>query len=123
MVKQFQKDQKLKDDPRVTPIGRWLRRTSLDELPQIINVLRGELSIIGPRPVTTGELKRYGESASTFLLIKPGITGLWQVSGRNDVSYDERIKLDLYYVEKWSAWLDVRIILRTIRVVLFGKGY
>ena len=123
LVKQFQKDQKLKDDPRVTPIGRWLRRTSLDELPQIINVLRGELSIIGPRPVTTGELKRYGESASTFLLIKPGITGLWQVSGRNDVSYDERIKLDLYYVEKWSAWLDVRIILRTIRVVLFGKGY
>lgn len=119
----FAENQKLKHDPRVTPIGRFLRKTSLDELPQLINVLRGELSIIGPRPVTEKELRRYGKNAPTFLLIKPGITGLWQVSGRNDIGYDERIKLDVYYVENWRAGLDLRILYRTIGVVLFRKGY
>lgn len=120
---EFRVEQKLKNDPRVTPVGRWLRRSSLDELPQLVNVLRGELSLIGPRPVTPEELDRYGESASTFLLIKPGMTGLWQVSGRNDVSYKERVKLDLFYVENWSARMDIRILLRTVIVVLFRKGY
>ncbi|MBP9827121.1 sugar transferase, partial [Candidatus Saccharibacteria bacterium] len=123
MVAEFKKEQKLKNDPRVTPIGRFLRKTSLDELPQLFNVLRGELSLIGPRPVTSDELERYNESASTFLLIKPGITGLWQVSGRNDIGYDERIRLDVYYVEHWSVWLDCKIFARTLKVVLFGKGY
>ncbi len=121
--REFQKEQKLKKDPRVTPIGRFLRRTSLDEIPQLFNVLRGELSLVGPRPVSLDELKRYGEGVSTFLLIKPGLTGLWQVSGRNEVGYAERVKLDLYYVENWSALLDLRIIGRTARVVFFGKGY
>lgn len=123
LAAEFKKEQKLKNDPRVTPIGRFLRKTSLDELPQLINVLRGELSIIGPRPVTAEELERYGDNAATFLLIKPGITGLWQVSGRNDVGYKERIKLDVYYVENWRATLDIRILFRTVGVILFRKGY
>ncbi|MEI7818536.1 MAG: sugar transferase [bacterium] len=123
LVEEFAKDQKLKNDPRVTPIGRFIRRTSLDEFPQLINVLRGELSLIGPRPVTEAELKRYGDNVPTFLLIKPGITGLWQVSGRNDVSYEERVRLDVYYVENWSALQDLRILFRTVIVMLFGKGY
>lgn len=120
---EFQKEHKLKNDPRVTRVGKWLRRSSLDELPQLFNVLRGELSLIGPRPVTPDELERYGESASTFLLIKPGMTGLWQVSGRNNVSYEERVKLDLFYVENWSAWMDIRILIRTALVVFFREGY
>jgi len=123
LAKEFARDQKLRKDPRVTPIGGFLRRTSLDEFPQLINVLRSELSLIGPRPVTDVELKRYGTSAATFLLIKPGITGLWQVSGRNDVSYEERVKLDIFYVENWSAWQDIRIIFRTILIMFSGKGY
>lgn len=123
LVQEFRKDQKLKNDPRVTPIGRFLRKSSLDELPQLINVMRGELSLIGPRPVTEDELARYKENRPTFLLIKPGLTGLWQVSGRNDVSYDERIKLDVYYVENWSALMDLRILWRTIGVLLRRKGY
>jgi exopolysaccharide biosynthesis polyprenyl glycosylphosphotransferase len=123
IVDEFRREQKLKHDPRVTPIGRFLRATSLDELPQLFNVLRGELSLIGPRPVTKDELKRYQEKAPTFLLIKPGITGLWQVSGRNDVSYDERVKLDVYYVENWKASLDMRILFRTIGVIFRRKGY
>lgn len=123
MVEEFKRDQKLKKDPRVTPIGRFLRATSIDELPQLFNVLMGELSLIGPRPVTEAELSRYKDKAPTFLLIKPGITGLWQVSGRNDVSYDERIKLDVYYVENWKASLDLRILVRTIGVMFKRKGY
>ncbi|MCC7543186.1 sugar transferase [bacterium] len=123
LAAEFAKEQKLKDDPRVTPIGKFLRKTSLDELPQIINVLRGELSIIGPRPVVEAELKRYGDKRATFLLIKPGITGLWQVSGRNDISYENRVKLDVYYVEHWSAWQDIRILFRTVLVIFGRKGY
>lgn len=123
MVEEFKRDQKLKKDPRVTPIGRFLRMTSIDELPQLFNVLMGELSLIGPRPVTEVELARYSDKAPTFLLIKPGITGLWQVSGRNDVSYSERVKLDVYYVENWSASLDLRILVRTVGVIMKRKGY
>lgn len=123
LAKEFAKEQKLKEDPRVTPVGRWLRKTSIDELPQLINVLRNELSLIGPRPVTKDELDRYGDAVPTFLLIKPGLTGLWQVSGRNDISYAERVKLDLYYIENWSALQDIRILIRTVGVLFFGKGY
>lgn len=123
LAEEFAKEQKLKKDPRVTPIGRWLRKTSIDELPQLFNVLRNELSLIGPRPVTKDELGRYGDAAPTFLLIKPGLTGLWQVSGRNDISYAERVKLDLYYVENWNALQDLRILVRTVGVLFFGKGY
>lgn len=123
LADEFKKEQKLKNDPRVTPIGKFLRKTSLDELPQLINVVRGELSLIGPRPVTEEELERYQEHTPTFLLIKPGMTGLWQVSGRNDVSFEERIKLDVYYVENWSAGMDLRILWRTVGVVLRRKGY
>jgi exopolysaccharide biosynthesis polyprenyl glycosylphosphotransferase len=123
MVEEFKRNQKLKKDPRVTPIGRFIRATSIDELPQLFNVLKGELSLIGPRPVTEAELVRYKDMAPTFLLIKPGITGLWQVSGRNDISYDERVKLDVYYVENWRASMDLRILLRTLGVIFKRKGY
>lgn len=122
LAAEFAKEQKLKDDPRVSPVGRVLRRTSIDELPQLINVLKGELSLVGPRPIVQDELERYGDSQALFLALKPGLTGLWQISGRNDISYDERVKLDLYYVENWSLWLDVKILLKTIVVVLKKAG-
>ena len=114
--------QKLKCDPRVFPFGRTLRETSLDELPQLINILRGEMSIVGPRPVTDSELMRYGEGRSDYLSVRPGLTGLWQISGRNDVSYDERVSLDLRYIHNWSMFLDFRIVIATVRVVFFQKG-
>ncbi len=122
LIEEFQQTQKVKDDPRVTPIGRWLRRTSLDELPQLVNILRGDISMVGPRPVVEEELKNYGSNRAALLALKPGLTGLWQVSGRNDVSYDERVKLDLYYIENWSLWLDIKIILRTVVIVLARQG-
>jgi exopolysaccharide biosynthesis polyprenyl glycosylphosphotransferase len=122
LVEEFKLNQKVKDDPRVSPIGGWLRRTSLDELPQLINILRGDISLVGPRPIVTAELEKYGADRSSLFSLKPGLTGLWQVSGRNDVSYDERVKLDIYYVENWSLWLDIKIILRTIVMVLRGRG-
>ena len=119
---QWERDQKLVDDPRVTPIGRFLRRTSLDELPQLINVLRGEMQLVGPRPITVGELTRYGRVRWHYLSVTPGITGLWQVSGRNNTSYDERVALDARYVEERSLGLDLRILLRTVAVVLRRDG-
>lgn len=124
LVAEFKRDQKLKDDPRVSPIGRFLRRTSLDELPQFFNVIKGDLSLVGPRPIVEGELGRYGEQSGTFLAIRPGLTGLWQVSGRNDISYNERVKLDIYYIENWSLFLDLSIALKTVVVLLRGgSGY
>ncbi len=122
LLAEFKQHQKLKDDPRVSRLGRFLRRTSLDELPQLFNVLMGNLSLVGPRPITQDELKRYGKVSSKFLAIKPGLTGLWQVSGRNDISYDERIKLDIYYIENWSLWADLMILLKTFRLILRGRG-
>ena len=119
---EWRERQKLADDPRVTPIGRFLRRTSLDELPQIINVLRGQMSIVGPRPVTSGELARYGPGAESYLATRPGVTGLWQVSGRNDVSYERRVELDGEYVRRWSILHDTRIIIRTVPAVLRARG-
>jgi lipopolysaccharide/colanic/teichoic acid biosynthesis glycosyltransferase len=113
---------KLQNDPRVTSIGRFLRRSSLDELPQVINVLRGEMTLVGPRPPLSYELAHYKEWHRGRLVVRPGLTGLWQVSGRSTVPFDEMVMLDLYYIEDWSLALDVKIILRTIPVMLFGFG-
>jgi lipopolysaccharide/colanic/teichoic acid biosynthesis glycosyltransferase len=113
---------KIVDDPRVTSIGRFLRKTSLDELPQFINVLRGEMSIVGPRPPLTYELDHYQEWHKRRLTVRPGLSGLWQVSGRSTVPFDEMVMLDLYYIDNWSLLLDVKIIARTLPVMLSGFG-
>ncbi|HHL1456911.1 TPA: undecaprenyl-phosphate galactose phosphotransferase WbaP [Klebsiella pneumoniae] len=113
---------KLKNDPRITKIGHFLRRTSLDELPQLFNVLKGEMSLVGPRPIITDELARYNEEVEYYLLSKPGMTGLWQVSGRSDVDYETRVYLDAWYVKNWSMWNDIAILFKTIGVVLKKDG-
>lgn len=119
---EWQKNQKLKRDPRITRVGRWLRRTSLDELPQLWNVLRGEMSLVGPRPIIEAEIARYGECFALYSQVVPGLTGMWQVSGRNDTSYEQRIELDTYYVRNWSPWLDVYLVARTFEVVVRAEG-
>ena len=119
---EWEKDYKLKDDPRVTSLGAYLRRTSLDELPQLWNVLKGEMSLVGPRPIVEKELVRYGENSSYYLECRPGVTGLWQISGRNDVDYAARVQFDAWYARNWSLWYDVVILLRTINVVLKRSG-
>jgi Undecaprenyl-phosphate galactose phosphotransferase WbaP len=116
------RDHKLRNDPRVTRLGRFLRRTSLDELPQLMNVLRGEMSLVGPRPVIREELLRYGRNVNTYLAAKPGITGLWQVTGRNDTDYRRRVVLDTYYVRNQNLLLDLYILAKTTGVVLGGNG-
>ena len=118
----FSAQMKVRADPRVTAVGRFLRRTSFDELPQLFNVLRGEMSLVGPRMISPDEVPRYAAVLGKRLMVKPGITGLWQVSGRQEVDYDERIALDLAYVDNWSLWLDVVILLKTIPAVLSMKG-
>lgn len=123
LLEEWQANRKVKNDPRIMPIGNFIRKTSIDELPQLWNVLKGELSLIGPRPVTKAELEKYKKASSIFLSVKPGITGLWQVSGRSDTTYEERVSLDLYYVQHWSFWMDLKIIYRTIIVMFTGKGY
>ncbi|HWG30947.1 MAG TPA: sugar transferase [Steroidobacteraceae bacterium] len=116
------RDHKLRDDPRITRLGRFLRRTSLDELPQIWNVVRGEMSLVGPRPVVREELLRYGRNVGAYLAAKPGITGLWQVTGRNDTNYRRRVILDTYYVCNHNLLLDTYILIRTVGVVIGGSG-
>ncbi len=116
------REHKLKDDPRVTPIGRFLRKYSLDELPQLWNVLKGEMSLIGPRMITLEEQKKYGKWDANLMTVKPGMSGLWQVSGRSDLDYSERIRLDMQYIRNYSIWLDIQLIVRTIFVVLTGRG-
>jgi exopolysaccharide biosynthesis polyprenyl glycosylphosphotransferase len=113
---------KIARDPRVTPVGRWLRRFSLDELPQLLNVLRGEMSLVGPRPPLPGEVARYGSDVHRRLLVRPGLTGLWQINGRSDLSWDESIRLDLRYVENWSLSMDLLILWRTLAAVVTGQG-
>jgi len=113
---------KIKDDPRVTSIGRHLRRYSIDELPQLWNVVRGDMALIGPRPPLPSEVARYGGDIGRRLMVKPGITGLWQVSGRADMSWTEAVRLDLYYVENWSLALDITILAKTAKTVLTGHG-
>ncbi|HEU0204382.1 MAG TPA: sugar transferase [Burkholderiaceae bacterium] len=120
--KEWERSQKLRADPRVTPFGRLLRRTSLDELPQLINVLRGEMHLVGPRPIVVHELRRYGPVKYHYLSVKPGMTGLWQVSGRTETSYEERVRLDRRYVEQRSLWLDVLILVKTARVLIDRSG-
>ena len=114
--------QKLKTDPRITRIGRFLRKTSLDELPQLFNILKGEMSIVGPRPIVRNEAARYGEKYGFYLSARPGLTGLWQISGRSDTSYDERVDLDMTYVRDWSVANDIKIMAMTVPAVLFSKG-
>ena len=113
---------KIKDDPRITPIGRWLRRSSLDELPQLFNVLKGDMSFIGPRPPIPYEVESYELWHRKRLDMKPGITGLWQVSGRNRLTFEEMVRIDIYYIENWSLWLDVKIVLLTLPAVFRGDG-
>jgi lipopolysaccharide/colanic/teichoic acid biosynthesis glycosyltransferase len=113
---------KMRDDPRVTPVGRWLRQLSLDELPQLLNVLGGSMSLVGPRPPLPREVARYDDAVGRRLLVKPGLTGLWQVSGRSDLPWDEAVRLDLRYVENWSLGLDLSILWRTGRAVLARSG-
>ena len=121
-AREFEGSQKFSDDPRVTRIGRFLRKTSLDELPQLLNVLVGDLSLVGPRPITTEELTRYGRDAEVLLSVRPGVTGYWQINGRSSLDYDERIRLDLAYVSGRSLRLDLEILAKTVRVVLARGG-
>lgn len=119
---EYQKDFKLREDPRVTPLGSTLRRLSLDELPQLVNILRGEMSLVGPRMISPPELAMYGGEAGKLLSVKPGLTGLWQVSGRTNVSYQERVRLDMWYIENRSLRLDLEILWRTVGCVLSRRG-
>ena len=120
--KEFEENFKLENDPRITKIGKILRKTSLDELPQIINILKGEMSIIGPRPIIQSELEKYGNNKIKFLSVSPGLTGYWAANGRSDVSYDERIAMELYYIENRSLMLDFKIFFKTIGSVFSGRG-
>ena len=113
---------KMRDDPRVTAVGRFLRQTSLDELPQLINVIRGEMSLVGPRPPIPEEVEQYEAWHMKRLSVPPGITGLWQVSGRSELTFDEMVLLDLYYIEHWSPWLDLALLLRTVPKVVARDG-
>jgi exopolysaccharide biosynthesis polyprenyl glycosylphosphotransferase len=119
---QLTRDCKLKHDPRVTRIGKILRRTSLDELPQLINVLKRDMSLVGPRMITPEELKKYDKWYINLLTVRPGLTGLWQVSGRSDVNYEERVRLDMHYIRNWSIWLDIQLLIQTIPAVVKGRG-
>jgi undecaprenyl-phosphate galactose phosphotransferase len=122
LAREWALNQKFKNDPRVTPIGKWLRRTSLDELPQLFNVLKGEMSLVGPRPVTQNELAKYQDNVKYYLQTTPGMTGLWQINGRSDISYQKRVSFDVWYVKNWSLWLDIAILFKTIPVVFRQKG-
>ena len=119
---EWEKDFKLKNDPRITKIGAFIRKTSLDELPQLFNVLKGEMSLVGPRPIVADELERYQDDVEYYLMAKPGMTGLWQVSGRNDVDYNTRVYFDSWYVKNWSLWNDIAILFKTVNVVLKRDG-
>jgi len=119
---EWNKEHKLKDDPRISRMGDFLRRTSLDELPQLLNVLKSEMSLVGPRPIVKEELIKYGLEKSYYLMVRPGMTGLWQVSGRNDVDYETRVYLDAWYVKNWSLWYDLAILFKTIKVVFSRHG-
>lgn len=123
LLAQFKRDHKLKDDPRVTRMGSFLRRTSLDELAQLINVVLGQMSLVGPRMISPAEAEMYGRMKNNLLTVKPGLTGLWQVSGRSDLSYDERVRLDMFYVRNYSIWLDIQILFfQTLPAVIKGRG-
>ena len=120
--REWERNHKLKNDPRITKLGYFLRKTSLDELPQFYNVLRREMSLVGLRPIVRAEIEKYGEDFRYYAAVKPGITGLWQVSGRNDVGYGERVQLDVWYVKNWSVDLDLMILMKTFGVVWKRSG-
>ena len=119
---EWEKNHKLHNDPRITGIGKLLRNTSMDEFPQLINILKGEMSLVGPRPVVDDEVEKYGEDFNRIFSIRPGLTGLWQVSGRSNTDYHDRVAYDTYYLQSWSVWLDLWVLFKTIGVVLRGKG-
>lgn len=119
---EWNRDFKLKNDPRVTKIGAFLRKTSLDELPQLFNIIKGEMSLVGPRPIIDQEIEKYGEYINDYYIVSPGMTGYWQISGRSDIDYDERVRMDSWYVRNWSFWQDIVILIKTIRVVFGKKG-
>jgi lipopolysaccharide/colanic/teichoic acid biosynthesis glycosyltransferase len=121
-AQEWETTHKLKNDPRVTFVGRFLRRSSLDELPQVWNVLRGDMSMVGPRPIVREEVAKYGSAFILYSQIKPGLTGLWQVSGRNDVNYRRRVELDTEYIRNWTPFSDLSVVFRTFAVVIKGKG-
>ena len=120
--REWEESFKLTDDPRVTKLGGWLRKTSLDELPQLWNVIRGEMSLVGPRPIVQAEIERYGKNIREYYMVLPGITGMWQVSGRSDTTYPERVAMDTWYVRNWSVWIDIMYLFKTVKAVLQGKG-
>jgi len=118
---EFERDFKLRKDPRITPVGMFMRRSSLDELPQFINIIMGDMSLVGPRPIVEKEIPKYGDFMDTIVSVRPGLTGLWQVSGRNNLSYQRRVQLDFIYATNRSLLLDIRVILRTFGVLLFPR--
>jgi len=120
--KEFNENYKLKNDSRIIKFGNFIRKFSIDEIPQFINVIKGDMSLVGPRPIVKTEIEKYGEYKNTFLSVKPGLTGLWQISGRSELSYDDRIVLDINYIENLSLWMDIEILLKTAKVVLTGYG-
>ena len=120
--KEWEESHKLQKDPRITGIGRFLRRSSIDEFPQLINIIKGEMSLVGPRPIVDSEVERYGEDYKRIFSIKPGLTGLWQVSGRSNTNYAERVAYDTYYLQSWSVWLDLWVLYKTFGVVIRGRG-
>ncbi len=120
--KEWDETFKLTNDPRVTKLGNFLRRTSLDELPQLLNVIRGEMSLVGPRPIVEKEVVKYGENIREYYMVPPGITGMWQVSGRSDTTYAERVAMDTWYVRNWSVWIDIMYLFKTVKAVLNEKG-
>ncbi|MEL7471651.1 MAG: sugar transferase, partial [Pseudomonadota bacterium] len=121
-AREWAETQKLRNDPRITAIGRFLRKSSIDELPQLVNVIRGEMSLVGPRPVTRGELTRYDLNAIHYLLVRPGVTGPWQVSGRSNSTYEKRVQLDKTYALRRTFWSDALLLVKTVPAVLFGRG-
>jgi Undecaprenyl-phosphate galactose phosphotransferase WbaP len=122
LMSEWERDHKLRDDPRITRVGRWLRRYSLDELPQLVNILSGHMSLVGPRPIVKSEIARYAASYELYTRVTPGLTGLWQVSGRNNTTYRERVAFDEYYIRNWSIWMDMYILARTFQAVLLADG-
>jgi exopolysaccharide production protein ExoY len=121
-AREWEEARKLKRDPRITPLGSSMRKTSIDELPQLLNILKGEMSFVGPRPIVTAEMPKYGDCIGHYLRARPGLTGPWQISGRNDVDYATRVALDRKYIEEWSFWRDLAIIAKTARVVVTARG-
>lgn len=119
---EFEKNFKLDDDPRITKLGKFLRKTSLDELPQLLNIIKGDMSVVGPRPIVKAEVDKYGNCADKLFSVKPGLTGFWQANGRSDTSYEERVQMDMYYVDNRSFLLDIRIIFKTVISVIKKEG-